>query len=290
MKKIFQLISVAAMAIIFTGCGGGSDNSPATGTMSMNVTDAKAMLPQEIKKVLIQFDEVSVHKSGGGWVSATLAQGATLEIDLFQFSDGKTTQLVPPASLTAGKYTQVRIGVTKATIVDINNNSYPVEIPSENLKTEKNFEFTVQAGGAVDLTVDFDLSQSIVVTGTNTYQLKPVLHLVTTSEAWTIEGNIAPASFGNPSQDVTVVVYRDLGTVGMVDSSDEKYTALRVTKGGETEATSFSIFWLVPYENYYVEFYLGDPIPANFKDRKFAPIAGFTSRTYDLNGGNPLVF
>jgi len=44
------------------------------------------------------------------------------------------------------------------------------------LKTDKNFEFNVQGGGAVDLTVDFDLSQSIVVTGpgpTNLNQRNP---------------------------------------------------------------------------------------------------------------------
>jgi hypothetical protein len=70
-----------------------------------------------------------------------------------------------------------------------------VTIPSENLKTDKNFSFDVQGGGAADITIDFDLSQSIVVTddgsGTLSYKLKPVLHIVDTVEAATITGRIA---------------------------------------------------------------------------------------------------
>ena len=138
----------------------------------MNVTDARPVLPTGATKVLVTFDEVSVHKSGGGW--ATLAMPQTpFTIDLLQFADENKTQLVPPVQLTSGKYTQIRLGVTSATIT-INGVDNPLEIPSGNLKTVQEFDFTVTGGGGVDLTLDFDLSQSVVVTGSGTYQLKPV--------------------------------------------------------------------------------------------------------------------
>jgi hypothetical protein len=104
-----------AMAIIFAGCGGDGDSSSSSGTISMNITDAKPMLPAGVEKALIELDEVSAHKSGGGWTSFPLPK-TPFEIDLYQFIEGKTTQLVPPVSLPSGKYTQVRIGVISAAI------------------------------------------------------------------------------------------------------------------------------------------------------------------------------
>jgi len=195
---------------------------------------------------------------------ATAAQPYT--IDLYQFLNGAKTQFVPAVQLECGKYTQVRIGVVSGAI-KIKGVPQPVnlEIPSENLKTDKNFEFNVQGGGAVDLTVDFDLSQSIVVTGTGTYQLKPVLHLVTTTEAWTINGKINSSSFGEPPERAVVVVTWDKDGSGTINDGDEVYTTLSVTKAAANppnpppDVTEFSVFWLVPNESYYVQVYLGDP-------------------------------
>jgi hypothetical protein len=233
------------------GCGGGgssSGGSASTGTIVIGVTDAKPMLPAGTEEVLITFFEVSVHRPGGGWITLPLAQ-TPYTIDLLQFSDGTTTDLVPPVQLLSGKYTQIRIGVTDASI-KINDDYYPVEIPSENLKTDKQFDFEVLGGGAVDLTVDFDLSQSIVVTGSNTYKLKPVLHINETQEAATIQGRIDPSSFGASSL-AFVTVHLDKDRSGGVSSGDEIYTEVIVTKTSATDPTEFQIFWLVP-DQYYV--------------------------------------
>lgn len=237
-----------AIGALLAGCGGG-DGSGSSGTISMNVTDAKPALPVGVEKVLITFDEVSVHKSGGGWISKPLPK-TPFEIDLYQFIEGKTTQLVPPVPLESGKYTQVRIGVISATLVT-STGSYKMEIPSENLKTDKNFEFTVVGGGAVDLTVDFDLSQSIVVTGPDTYQLKPVLHIVETKEAATINGKIKDTTFGIKTEAI-VVVTLDTDNGGTVNAGDEEYTRITVDKSPSGD-TTFSIFWLVPNNGYIVQ-------------------------------------
>ncbi len=292
MKKIIYYLTLAmATGMIFAGCGGSGDSSSSSGTISMNITDARPNLPTGVQQVLIEFDEVSVHRSGGGWTSLDLPQ-TPLEIDLYQFFDGETTELVPPASLPSGKYTQVRIGVTEATIV-INGNSYRMEIPSENLKTDKNFEFTVEGGGAVDLTVDFDLSQSIVQTGPDTYQLKPVLHLVTTTEAWTIKGNITSSKFDSipEPKEAVVIVYRNLPDITLFEAGvDEEYTRLSVQKGTDA-LTVFSVFWLVPDENYYVEVYLGDPTdPATQKYSKFIEKSDWTTKIFWLEGENVSLF
>lgn len=253
-KKIFCFYLVLAIAIFLLGCGGGSSNgSNSSGTLSMSIADAKPMLPSGTEKVLITFDEVSVHKAGGEWTSLPLAQ-TPYTIDLLQFADGKQTQLVPPVALESGKYTQIRIGVTSA-LIRINGVDYPVEIPSQNLKTDKEFEFNVTGGVAVNLTVDFDLSQSIVVTGSGTYQLKPVLHIIQTQEAAAIQGSIKASTFGSFTEAVVIVIW-DKDNSGTVNTGDEEYTRIRVEKEG-SDPTQFRIYWLVPNQSYIIQIVVG---------------------------------
>ena len=75
-----------------------------------------------------------------------------------------------------------------------------VEIPSENLKTDKNFTIDVGDDSAMDIVIHFDLSMSVVVSGpasNPTYKLKPVLHLFEDPlQAATIQGSIKNSSFG----------------------------------------------------------------------------------------------
>jgi hypothetical protein len=256
--KIFRylgllfVITLGLTTIIATGGGGGGGSGAATGTLSMDVADAKPMLPPGTKNVWITFEQVRAHKAGGGWISLPLVQ-TPYTIDLLQFYDGNSTDLVPPVSLITGKYTQIRIVISKAEI-KIDNTTYQVTIPSENLKTDKNFDFVVTGGGAVEITVDFDLSKSIVVSGpagTHDYKLKPVLHIVETLEAATIQGSIADITFdNNSSTEATVTVIWDKdGDLGL-SPNDEEYTKVTVPKGNPA---TFTIFWLVPDQGYTVQ-------------------------------------
>jgi hypothetical protein len=113
----------------------------------------------------------------------------------------------------------------------------------------------VTGGGAVALTVDFDLSQSIVVTGSGKYKLKPVLHLVRTAEAATITGSIAAAPYRLENQ-ATIIVTQDSDSSGGLTPGDEEYTRLVVARG-LLEPTPFSIYWLVPNQSYIVEVQIG---------------------------------
>lgn len=256
-KSICCYLLALAILLFLFGCGGGgSSSSSSTGIVSIGITDAKPLLPSGTTGVLITFNEVSVHRAGGGgWTSLPLAQ-SPYTLDLYQFTDGTGTDLVPPVELVTGKYTQIRIGVTEAKIV-INGNEEQVEIPSEYLKTDKQFDFVVVGGGAVDLTVDFDLSQSIVVTGQGTYQLKPVLHINRTQEAATIQASIRDTTYTTfGSSEAVVTVYWDKNDNAVVDGDDEEYTSVIVTQGTPPE-TQFRIFWLVPNEDYVVQVEIG---------------------------------
>ncbi len=269
MKKQYLLLAVLICGVFLFACGGGGGGGSSSGTISMAITDAKPTLPPGVVQVIVTIDEVSVHASGGDWVSLPLAQNP-FTIDLLQFANGHTTQLVPQVALAPGHYTQIRLGVQSATIVT-DTGSFPAVIPSGNLKTAQEFEF--DATGAVDLTVDFDLSRSLTVTGSNTYILKPVLHIVTTSEAATITGSIADNTFGAQTQATIIVT-----------QGDEVYTSLVVTKG-PSGPTAFSIFWLVPNQTYVVAVQIGNITVYSETVQASSLPAG---AVFQLNGGNPI--
>ena len=281
-KKCF-LFAVLISVVLLAACGGGGGGTTgSSGSLSLAITDAKPALPTGIDHVFVTINEVSVHQSGGGWVSLSLAQ-TPFTVDLLQFTDGHTTQLVPQATLTSGKYTQVRLGVQSAKIVTDTGEQIPVEIASGDLKTDKNFDFDVAGGGTVALTVDFDLSQSIVATGSGKYKLKPVLHLVTTTEAATITGSIAAATYGAESQ-ATIIVIQDSDNSGNLTPGDEEYTRLVVAKGS-SGPTPFSIYWLVPNQPYIVEVQIGgSTVYSQAVAGSSLPMAVI----YPLNSGNPI--
>jgi len=274
--------------ILFSACGGGggggggTDGTGSSGSLKLAITDAKPALPPGIVQVLVTIDEVSVHQSGGEWTSLTLAQ-TPFTIDLLRYSDGNTTQLVPQTTLASGKYTQIRLGVHSAMVVTDTGAHYPVEIPSGNLKTDKNFDFTVAGGGAVALTVDFDLSQSLVATGSHKYKLKPVLHIVSTAEAASVTGSISAATFGTETE-ATIIVTQDNDNSGTLTPGDEEYTRLIVTKG-TTDPTAFTIYWLVPDLSYIVDIQIAG---VSVYTEAIAGASLPAAAVFPLNSGNPI--
>jgi hypothetical protein len=161
LKSVVVAISLLCMAMTF-GCGGGGGGSESgssgTGTLSMSMTDAKPLLPSGVTNCFVTIDEVLVHSAGGGWQSLPMAR-TPYTIDLLQFTEGLTTEFVPPVALPSGNYTQVRLSVVSAKIRFNNdpNTEVDLRVPSENLKTDQNFDVDVDASAAVDITVDFDL-------------------------------------------------------------------------------------------------------------------------------------
>lgn len=283
-KGLLYFILLSTVTLLAACGGGGGSGSGGTGTLSMSVTDAKPMLPEGVTNLFVTFDEVRVHKSGGGWTSLPLVE-SPYTIDLLQFQDGNVTELVPPTKLESGKYTQVRLVVSGAKILFDNISSTaeePVRVPSGNLKTDKNFIFNVGEDAAVDLIVHFDLSKSVVVTGpaaNPSYKLKPVLHLFDDPlEAATIKGSIENSAFGD-SEKATVTV--------IAESNQEEYTIVEVSESDTEDPTEFTIFWLVPYESYTVEIDLDQNDTTDY-DEFVQDIDLPKGAEFELNDGDPI--
>lgn len=220
-NKTLASIAAAALAVGTFGCSGDtpatpspSSNSPATssaggggatsaaaGALSVFITDSPF---SDAKALLVTFSEVSVHNADTGeWKTLSFTGGSSRTCDLKKL-DGPT-DVLGVGSLPAGKYTQVRLNVTSAsiyfdaesssssacapTIAAPTGRSAPVEIPSGEVKL--NHEFTVTSSGTT-MVLDFDGDQSVRQTGngngngngsgngaTNTkYMMVPVIRVV----------------------------------------------------------------------------------------------------------------
>jgi hypothetical protein len=259
MMKLHRLLIhllIASSFLMITACGGGVGGPIGYSEVIVHMTNTKPLFPKgadQATNLWVTITGVSVLKSEGGWISLPLAEDPHYTIDLLQFIDGTTAEIVPPVVVEYGKYTQARLTIEGATI-RFNDNpatDSQVTIPPEHLKTNINFNIDVDEPEAIDVIVNFDLSQSLVVTdtsGTPEYKLNPVLHIVRASEATTINGNIDSGSF-IIGHDAKVTVYVPNSNF---PGAYEEYTQIEVSESG-TDPTTFSIYWLVPDQTYSVE-------------------------------------
>ena len=256
-KAIYALFLALSLALL-GGCGGGGGSGSATtgtGTVSLAIADAKPFVDgaQQPNELWIEFDAVSVHTSGGGWISLDLPR-TPFEINLLAFYDGRTTEFATPTRIPAGRVTQIRFEIRRARMVFPDTSEEPIslDVPSGTLRTDKQIDWTLTDGGAMSLTVHFDLSQSIVRSGpagNSRYHLKPVLHLFNNDpvEAATICGTISADSFVDgdlPNVDVFV----DLEWVASGVTESQPYTHVTVLRESNTDPTDFCIYWLVPLD------------------------------------------
>ena len=168
-----------------------------TGTSSLTVmlTDSPF---SDAKALLVTFSEVNVHSSGGGWVTVPFAGGASSRTcDLKKLETAQDILGVGP--LPAGHYTQLRLVVSSAAIYLQNASSgpacapaiaapagtnAPVDIPSGELKLNR--EFDLASSGGTTILLDFDGDRSVKLTGNDNghgngggkYMMTPVIEIV----------------------------------------------------------------------------------------------------------------
>lgn len=150
--------------------GGSGTNT--TGALSIHLTDGPF---SDARALLVTFSDVSVHSADpGDWKTLPFASGSSRTCDLKKLSGA--TDVLGVGSLTAGKYTQIRLTVSSAAIYFDNPSatgpcapqiaapaaSAPVDIPSGEVKL--NNEFTL-SGSGTKIVLDFDGDQSIRQTG-----------------------------------------------------------------------------------------------------------------------------
>ncbi len=167
-----------------------------TGRFTLAMTDSPFA---DADAVLVSFEGVSIHRSeGDGWETLPMANSPRV-CDLKKLQG--PTDILGVAELPAGHYTQIRLTVAKATIyfgsgpstgdacsavAPAGGTSYPVDIPSGQVKLNR--QFTLDAGSDMTMVLDFDGDKSIQQKGggngngnsnkTPSYSMKPVIGIV----------------------------------------------------------------------------------------------------------------
>ena len=226
-SAIYSILALLTVAF-FIGCkvsyfasfNGGSS------FLFVQITDAKPVLPSRTEAVFVTFEEFSVHREGGEWISLALVR-TPFAIDLLKLHSGKSKELVWPVQLEPGTYDGIKVSIGSAAVLR-DGSFYSVAIPSGNLVIETDFFFDLEEGRTMDLTIDFDLSQSLRLFQTPTafsYQLTPVLHINQTEIAATIHGEISAETFAEyHSREATVTLFVDKDLSGDWSADDEEYT------------------------------------------------------------------
>jgi hypothetical protein len=221
---LFAALAAAALA---SSCGG-DGSAPATGRVSVNLTD---MPVDYADQVVIAVSGVAFKPEGSG--PEEVVDFSPRAIDLLQFQNGRTAVLLQDTPMEAGRYQWLRLIVdTEPNVRDsyivMDGQECELNVPSgaqTGLKMHRPID--VPAGGSLALTVDFDLHESIhtspgqasgaCATG---YVLRPTLRLVNDAEVGAIDGTVSFAS-GTVPAGCSANVYLYEGAVVPDDSEDE---------------------------------------------------------------------
>jgi hypothetical protein len=210
--KIVRLLFGCVAVLSVWGCGGDAN----TGRLTIQITDAP--FPFElVRETTVTIDKVEVHVSN----SPTVASGflTLTEIpqtfNLLELQGGVTATLLD-ADLEAGKYGQIRLLVSSASVTLTDDRVFDLEVPSgdtSGIKIVPKPHIVVEGGLTTDLILDFDVSQSFVPTpGGNPnsaseiegFHFKPVIRVANASTVGSISGTVYDNNNtpGDPSDDV----------------------------------------------------------------------------------------
>jgi hypothetical protein len=215
MKKHFIILALLVFAIFISGCLSffptleDDTITSGKGRLKIYLTDSsgdyKASDDENYSAVYITISKIEAHVAGedeateGEWIVlrdwSNENESDLPVFDLMILQD--VSDLLVDGSFDAGKYTQLRLFVTKASILveteeikedsklievtaEVPSDAIDVEIPSvyqTGLKLIHPFE--INDGETTELTIDFDAEKSIVKTGNGEYKLQPVVKIVT---------------------------------------------------------------------------------------------------------------
>lgn len=176
------------------GAGGGSDDD--TGSFSLAVTDAPVDVASQ---VVVSFSGVSIQPADGELIEFMFEQD--MSIDLLALQGSASESLLTDEEIPAGDYEWIRLHVNAEhdgvldSYIELNTgNQLELAVPSG---AESGLQlvsgFTVNAGGSVDFTIDFDLRKSVILPPTDALSgalLRPALRLIDNNTAGSIAGSV----------------------------------------------------------------------------------------------------
>ncbi|MDD2307100.1 MAG: DUF4382 domain-containing protein [Prolixibacteraceae bacterium] len=185
LKKIMYVTLVGLLVVQLTSCDKETTNDNQKAKLTVRMTDA----PANYEAVMVDVQGVEVTGNGG---SAVMLNTTAKVYNLLELSNG-VNALIATGDLNAGAVSQIRLILGTNNSVKVAGVVYPLTTPSamqSGLKLQVNKTF--EAGVEYSMLLDFDASQSIVLTGNNEYQLKPVIRTIDTAISGSIKGSVSP--------------------------------------------------------------------------------------------------
>lgn len=183
MRTVKFLFLVLAVSALWTACKKDATSSGTTTKVNVHLTDA----PGNFQQVNVEITGVEFKINNGATVNLNVKSGI---YNLLDFSNGIDT-LIASDDIESGTLSQVRLILGTNNTVKVDGVVYPLSTPSAMQSGLKlNVNSTLTPGVNYDLLLDFDANQSIVLTGNNVYQLKPVIRTVSTATSGSIKGSV----------------------------------------------------------------------------------------------------
>lgn len=192
---IIGLISLFAVSCDDINTSGASSEK---GQMNISLTDA----PANYQEVNIDVQGLRIHytptsndtaTADGKWIDLPVDP---MTVDLLELTNGVDT-LLSSAELDPGHYKELRLILGDENTVMVDSVLEDLKVPSGQQSGYKiKFNTELEAGEELDITIDFDASQSVHKAGkSGKYILKPVLKafVMGSDEVGSITGAVEPA-------------------------------------------------------------------------------------------------
>jgi hypothetical protein len=178
---------VLAVGLSSLACDDSTSGPSDLATLNLRLTDSPF---SDADAVLVTFSEVAVHRADEAWTRVPFAGGGSRRTcDLKKLQGAE--DVLGVGALQPGHYTQIRLMVESsslyfdnqssgpacaATMASPAGRSAPLEVPSGEVKLNRQFELT--ADDAMTMVLDFDGDKSIKETGNGRYLMTPVIAIV----------------------------------------------------------------------------------------------------------------
>jgi len=235
-SRLLGALVFGLAAALVASCGGGGWYGTDEGELIVRVADAPV---DEALAVVIQFNAVDAKVSGAlnpTYEYSRFKVRPVQQIDMLTLSGGRSYMLIDEEQVTADRWKWIRLAISAGnqgtdSWIDTPTGRHALYLPDSNKDDLTIAEsFFVPKNGTVDLTIEFDIRQSVIPPAYpgGVYFLDPVLRLVDTEQAGRIEGTVDPSLA--TSDGCTPVVYGFTGA-GVPPDDIDRVVPEPVTEG-----------------------------------------------------------
>ncbi|MBK5284967.1 MAG: DUF4382 domain-containing protein, partial [Bacteroidia bacterium] len=184
MKTLKILALMIAVSTLWAGCKKEETASaPGTTPVKVRMTDA----PGNFHEVNVDITGVEFKVNSSTTINLNVNPGI---YNLLDFVNGIDT-LIASGNVPSGELSQVRLILGANNSVMVDSIVHPLSTPSAMQSGLKlNVHSTLEPGVEYNLLLDFDANQSIVLTGSGVYQLKPVIRTISVATSGSVHGNV----------------------------------------------------------------------------------------------------